>query len=70
MIEHKPHLADGQYDCSASLHIKDGKAVVVLNSTFGLKPGTTIPLLRKEGDLLVDEISGGRVPLFNGLTII
>jgi len=70
MNEQKDHLPDGQYDCSATLHIKDGKAVVVLNSTFGLRPNTAIPLLRREGDLVVEQLTVSRVPLFNGITII
>ncbi len=69
MSEQRDNLPDGQYDCFATLHIKDGKASVVLYNTFGLRPGTAIPLLRKEGDLVVEQLSGSRVPL-NGITII
>jgi hypothetical protein len=70
MSEQNNHLPDGQYECFASLHIKDGKAFVILNSTFGLQPGTTIPLLRKEGNILVDHTSVGEFKIRNGLTII
>lgn len=71
MSEQYDSLADGQYPCSATLHIKDGKALVTLDSTFGLKPGTTILLYRKEGDLVVDQLAGEQIPnFFNGLTII
>lgn len=45
MNEQKQCLADGRYSCSATLHVKDGKVVVVLHEMFGLQPGATMPLL-------------------------
>jgi hypothetical protein len=66
----KTMLDDGCYDCSATLHIKDGKAVVVLHSMFGLKPGSAIPLLRKDHNLLVELSVVGSVVILNGHSII
>lgn len=63
-------LADGKYPCQATLHIKDGEAVVELHDMFGLAIGTAIPLLRKDGNLLVEQLLGGSVDLKNGHAII
>jgi hypothetical protein len=66
-------LSDGQNACQATLHIKDGQAVVVLHSMFGLRPGTTIPLRRPEGNLLIESAPGaevGKLGLLNGHGII
>ncbi|WP_417912719.1 hypothetical protein [Candidatus Electronema sp. TJ] len=65
-------LKDGEYPCNATLHIKDGKAIIVLHSMFGLEPGNTIPLYREEHELKV-ETGGGepkRIGLKNGHAII
>jgi hypothetical protein len=67
---HETPLADGCYDCQATVHVSAGKADVVLHTTFGLAPGTAIPLLRRDGDLLVEERRGSLVKFFNGHTII
>ena len=54
-MSEKTTLEDGCYECSATLHIKEGKAVVVLHNMFGLAPGGTIvPLFRTEHNLLVE----------------
>ena len=66
----KDGLADGLYDCAATVHVKDGRVAVVLHTTFDLPPGTSIPLLRKECDMRVEELSGSQVGLFNGHAII
>ena len=63
------HLADGSYECSATLHGKDGKVLVVLNTTFGLEPGAAMPLFRKEHNMKV-EASGGQFAFLNGHRII
>jgi hypothetical protein len=73
MEKTKACLTDGQYPCQATLHIKDGKAVVVLHDMFGLEPGSTIPLLRKECNLLVEAVeamSAARAGILNGHGII
>jgi len=61
---------DGEYPCSATLHIKDGKAVVVLHSMFGLAPEITIPLLRKDNNLKVESGGGEPIGIKNGHAII
>jgi hypothetical protein len=63
-------LAEGSYSCHATLHIQDGQAVVVLHSMFDLKPGTTIPLARRDGNMLVEPLTGSSVSILNGHTII
>jgi hypothetical protein len=70
MKEQRQNLPDGTYDCSATLHVTDGKVVVVLHSMFGLQPGTTIPLLRQENNLRVETLSGSQVGILNGHAII
>lgn len=70
MKEQMKSLADGSYDCFATLHIKDGKAVAVLHTTFSLPVGTTIPLLRSDCNLLVESISGSQIDILNGHAII
>ena len=45
-VQQQARIKDGVFPCSATLHIKQGKAVVVLNSMFDLPAGTTIPLYR------------------------
>lgn len=70
MVVEKKSLEDGQYPCSATLHIKDGKAVVVLHSMFGLSPGTEIPLVREDATLLVERLDGSQVGILNGHSII
>lgn len=70
MSEQKRTLQDGCYDCAATVHIKDGKVVVELHSTFGLEPGTSIPLIRTEHDLRVERLTGSQVDFFNGHAII
>lgn len=70
MSEQKTQLVDGKYHCCATLHVKDGKLVVELDDTFGLAPGTTIPLLRKDNNLIVEELSGSQIRFFNGHAII
>jgi hypothetical protein len=70
MNDQKKCLPDGQYACAATLHVKEGKVVVVLHSTFGLEPGATMPLLRREHDLRVESLSGSQVGILNGHTII
>ncbi|HTY24049.1 MAG TPA: hypothetical protein VMC85_13020 [Desulfomonilaceae bacterium] len=66
----KKMLEDGSYECHATLHIKDGTALVILHSMFGLPPGTTIPLTRKEHNLLVGESEVGEPGFVHGHTII
>lgn len=63
-------LVDGQYSADATLHIKDGKAVVVLHSMFGLASGTEIPLKRREGKLLVEGGITKEPGILNGHSII
>ena len=71
MSEQKKCLPDGEYECNAAtLFIKDGKAVVLLKSAFGLEQGTIIPLLRPDNNVV---IGGENIPLvdsFNGHSII
>ena len=59
-------LSDGIYKCEATLHIKNNRAHVELNDTFGLKDGTKLPRSREEDYLLVKGGGSG----FNGHTII
>ncbi len=63
-------LQDGVYPCSATLHIKDGKAVIVLHSMFDLAPGATIPLYREEHELKVVAGGGDPIGIKNGHAII
>jgi hypothetical protein len=63
-------LEDGAYPCSATLHIKDGKAVVVLHSMFDLAPGASIPLYRTEHELKVVSGGGDPIGIKNGHGII
>lgn len=63
-------LEEGQYPCSATLHIKDGQAVIVLHSMFGLEPGTEIPMKRNDGKLLVETGGGIEPGILNGHVII
>lgn len=64
-------LPDGEYECnSATLIIKDGKAMVVLQSAFGLKKGVTIPLLRPENNIVIGGEILPLVEIFNGHAII
>ncbi len=63
-------LKDGEYPCSATLHIKDGKAVIVLHSMFDLVPGATIPLAMRTQEMKVVDCSGDPVGIRNGHTII
>jgi hypothetical protein len=63
-------LGDGQYSCSATLHIKDGRAIVVLHDMFNLMPGATIPLARQECNLLIEKLEGSSVAILNGQAII
>ncbi len=70
MGDQQKRLPDGQYDCAATLHVKDGNVVVVLHTTFGLQPGATMPLLRQEHDLRVEALSGSQVGILNGHSII
>lgn len=73
MSDSKRCLPDGAYACRATLHIKDGKAVVMIHDTFGLEPGSTIPLLRPECNLIVEADVGTiakRVGVLNGHGII
>lgn len=70
MSEKKHHLADGKYDCFATLYVKNGKVLIELHSTFGLEPGTTLPLLREKHNLLVEKLIGSEIELFNGHVII
>ena len=58
MSDSKRCLPDGAYACRATLHIKGGKAVVMIHDAFGLEPGSTIPLLRTEGNLVVEADAG------------
>lgn len=66
----KGPLKDGEYPCHATLHVKRGKAVIVLHTMFGLKPGTTIPLLRPENCLEVVLSGGDPTGIKNGHAII
>jgi hypothetical protein len=63
-------LDDGEFRCNATLLIKDGKALVILDDSFELPEGTRIPLLRSEGflEVLYREIIPGAPK--NGHTII
>lgn len=61
---------DGQYSCSATLHIKDGKAVAVLYTMFGLAAGTELPLKRRERNLLVESSGTSEPGILNGTGII
>jgi hypothetical protein len=63
-------LKDGAYDCSATVHIKGGKAIVELHTTFGLPAGSTIPLTRKEGNIAIELVESQLVEFFNGHAII
>jgi len=63
-------LEDGVYPCSAALHIKDGKAIVVLHSMFDLAPGVSISLYRQEHDMQVVSGGGEPVGIKNGHAII
>jgi hypothetical protein len=63
-------LEDGVYPCSAALHIKDGKAIIVLHSMFNLTPGVSIPLYRQENDMQVVANGGEPVGIRNGHAII
>ena len=65
-----PLLEDGAYPCSATLYVNDGKAIVVLNSTFGLPFGTTIPLRRTEHNIKVEDFQVDSNVIKNGHTII
>jgi len=69
-IQQQASIHDGVYPCSATLHIKDGKAVVVLHSMFGLPAGTTIPLYRSEHNLKVESVGVDSTGVKNGHTII
>ena len=69
MVE-KTMLEDGYYHSWATVHIKDGNALVILHDTFDLPSGTTIPLLRKEHNLRVGLSDIGEVGLYNGHSII
>ncbi|MDZ4687603.1 MAG: hypothetical protein SH850_21235 [Planctomycetaceae bacterium] len=70
MMAQKKTLPDGCYPCSATLHIVGGKVVVELHSTFGLKPGTKLPLKRPDGNLVIEEVNSLQVEFFNGHAII
>jgi hypothetical protein len=63
-------LQDGVYPCSATLHIKDGKAVIVLHSMFDLAPGAIIPLYRKAHEMKVVSGGGDPIGIKNGHAII
>ncbi len=63
-------LPDGCYpNRMATVHVKGGKVYVIIHDDFGLKPGTTLPLLRQEHNL---EVEGAvtKAGLLNGHTII
>lgn len=63
-------LEDGCYPCNATLHIKEGKAAVVLHNTFGLPIGSNIPLYRSKCSLLIEGIQNSELTFFNGHAII
>ena len=63
-------LPDGEYPCMATLVMKNGKAVLILHSTFKLAEGTKIPLLRSGEHLEVTSSIVSNTELRNGHTII
>ncbi len=70
MKENTPIIEDGEFPCSATLNIKDGKAVVVLHTTFGFPSGAKIPLHREGNNILIETFKGSEVSFLNGHSII
>jgi hypothetical protein len=69
-MSEKAILKDGIYPCSATLHVREGKAIAVLHSMFGLVQGTTISLYRKEHNLVIEPGDAGKIGILNGHAII
>ncbi|MGD1838289.1 MAG: hypothetical protein ACPKPY_09580 [Nitrososphaeraceae archaeon] len=70
MTDLKQGLKDGDYPCSATLKIKDGKATVVLGDGFGLKDGTEITLENQPKGSSVKIGYNDLINLFNGHAVV
>jgi len=64
-----PVIRDGSFSSAATLHVVNGKAVVILHSDFGLPVGTKIELARKEHCVEIANAQGP-VGILNGHSII
>ncbi|MGD1837816.1 MAG: hypothetical protein ACPKPY_07135 [Nitrososphaeraceae archaeon] len=70
MTDLKQGLKDGDYPCSATLKIKDGKATVILGDGFGLKDSTEIPLANQPKGSNIKIGYSDSINLFNGQAVI
>ena len=73
MSDAKGNLPDGEYACQATLHVRDGKVLVVIHNPPKLEIGTTIPLLREQNNFVMEGEAEGitkRLGILNGHGII